>query len=86
MSVFRLAIIIAALAAIAAASVHFRWSNAHQAYLIQKQWDRHRELRYRYLQKYLELARRKSPLNLLDQLKRWNFPLQGWVPNETESR
>jgi len=85
-SVFRLTIIIAALAAIAAGTVHLRWSNAHQAYLIHKQCERRRKLRYQYQQKYLELARRKSPRNLLDQLKRWNFPLQGWVPNETEPR
>lgn len=81
MSFFRAAIIILGLAAIAAAGVHLRWSNAHHAHLIQKESDRRRQMLFQYQQKRLELAQRKSPQNLLEQLEKWNLPLQGWVPN-----
>jgi len=82
MSVFRLAIIIIGLAAIAAGNVHLRWSNAHYAHLIHKQADRRRLLTHRYYEKRLELAKRKSPKNLLEQLKKWQFPLEGWIPSK----
>jgi hypothetical protein len=79
-TVFRLAVIVMVLSAVALAMVYLRWSNAHYAYLTQKAWHQQRLLCYEYQQRRLDLARMKNPKNLLQQLDKWEFDLEGWVP------
>ena len=86
MSLFRVAVMILGLAAIAMTGVHVRWGNAHYAYLIQKEYERHVELKRQYQQKRLELARRQSPRHLLEQVEKWKLPLEGWIPDETKAK
>ncbi|NLX05623.1 MAG: hypothetical protein GXY33_10810 [Phycisphaerae bacterium] len=89
MTLFRVVVMIVGLAAIAAGSVHLRWSNANYAYRIQQEYDRYLELKnVKYPQKRLELWQMQSPRFLMEQLDRWDFGLQGWTlpdPNAPSS-
>lgn len=84
MSLFRIAVIILALAFSAAVVVHLRWSNAHLAYKIQIEYGRQRDLKRRYDQKQLELASQQSIRQLIEQLEKWNFPLEGWTDTPSQ--
>jgi hypothetical protein len=77
MNVFRVSVIILALALIAGAVVHIRLKNWHYAYLINGLYDQHQRLQRDYWEARLELARYQSPDNLLDRLKELKLPLEG---------
>ena len=80
----RIGLVLIGLAIIAGGVVNLRWSNAHYGYLIQRQYDRYKHLEKTYRQKRLELAKRQSPSHLLDQLRKWEFPLEGWTPKDND--
>jgi hypothetical protein len=79
MSLFRTTVIILALAGIAAAVVHLRWSNAHLAYKIQQANDHQRDLARKYQENRFELARWQSPQHLREKIELWSLPLEGWM-------
>jgi len=83
---FRLAFVILGLAAIGLAVVHLQWSNAHLGYLIQTEYDRHQRLKAEYLRKRLELAGQRAPEHLIEQLRKFELPLEGWLTTQPKEK